>query len=113
MTKELTIATVKSKLNITDGSRDLLISDIYDNALVYMNLDELPDQLEPFVRAKVERVIAYEAQVGAGQALDVVSQTEGKCSWTFNVNENSSREAIYGFAAADFAQLRRFRKTRK
>lgn len=113
MVKELAISTVKSKLNITDSSRDLIIGDIYDNSVIYMNLDELPNALEPFIRNKVKRIIDYEAQVGEGQALDIASQTEGKCSWTFNISENSGREAIYGFSASDFAQLKRFRKVRK
>lgn len=113
MDKETTIAAVKLALGIQDSSRDQLISDIYTNAITYMNLDELPDALEPFVRAKVKRVMDYEAQVGEGLAVDVTAQTEGKCSWTFATDENNCRDAIYGFGASDFSQLRRFRKTRK
>jgi len=113
MDKTTTISSVKLALSITDSSRDQLISDVYVNAITYMNLDELPDALEPFVRAKVKRVMDYEAQVGEGLAVDVAAQTEGKCSWTFSTDENNSRDAIYGFGTSDFSQMKRFRKTRK
>lgn len=108
-----TIETVKTRLNITDSSRDLLINDICVNALNYMNLDELPDALEPLIRGKVQRIINYEAEFGSVTSLDVVSQTEGKCSWTYNINDNNSRDSVYGFSGTDFRQLRLFRKTRR
>lgn len=113
MDLQTTIMAVRVALAITDSGRDQLISDIYTNAITYMNLDTLPDALEPFVRAKVKRVMDYEAQVGEGLAVDVTAQTEGKCSWTFATDENNCRDAIYGFGTSDFSQLRRFRKTRK
>lgn len=107
------IELVKNRLNITDSSKDLLINDICVNALNYMNLFELPDELEPFIRGKVQRVLNYEAEFGSVTSLDVVSQTEGKCSWTYNIDDNNNRDSVYGFSSSDFAALRRFRRCRR
>lgn len=113
MDKTTTIYSVKEALGITDASRDLLIGDIWQNAVNYMNLLELPEELEGFVRGKVQSVIDYEKNFGAGNVLDVTSMTEGKCSWTYNINENNCRDSIYGFSGRDFSQLRRYRRTRR
>lgn len=113
MDKQRTIASVKVALGLADDTRDELIGDIWENAVTYMNLEELPLPLIPLIKSKVKRVIDYEAQVGSGNALDVTSQTEGKCSWTFSTDANNTRDAIYGFGPSEFSQLRRFRKTRK
>lgn len=113
MDKDTIIDVVKARLDIADTSRDLLISDIYDNAIGYMNLPELPNELEPLIRAKVQGIMNYEAQFGEGNMLDVTAQTEGKCSWTYNINGDNCREGIYGFTTRDFQQLKRYRVTRK
>lgn len=112
LTKEEVILKVKTALNITDTSRDILIGDMWQSVVNYLNTDGLPEQLEHLVRSKVKGIIDYEAQVGTGQMLDVTSQTEGKCSWTFNVSAEGNRNAIYGFSTADFRELANFRKVR-
>lgn len=118
MDKATTIATVKTNLNISGTDRDLLIGDIWQNTTDYINwFDDggnqvIPINLEPFVRAKTKGVIDYETAFGAGQVLDIASQTEGECSWTYNVSGTSSRDAIYGFSSSDFGKLNLFRKLR-
>lgn len=113
MDQTSTIILVKSELGITDTSRDLLIGDIWQNAVSYINATELPEELLPLIRNKVSGVISYEAEFGSGSVLDVTSQTEGKCSWTYNISGDSCREAVYGFSSADFKRLKMFRRTRK
>lgn len=118
MDKATTIATVKANLNITGTDRDLLIGDIWQNVVSYINWKDnegsyvMPDELEPLVRAKTKGVIDYETAFGSGNVIDVVSQTEGECSWTFNVSGASSRDSIYGFSNSDFGRLNMFRKLR-
>ena len=112
MDKATTIATVKTNLNITTTDRDLLIGDIWQNIVNYINWPGVPEELEPFVRAKVKGVIDYEAEFGEGQAVDVASITEGKCSWTYSISGNSSKDAIYGFSNSDFGKLNMFRRLR-
>lgn len=112
MDKDTTIQTVKTNLQLTDNTRDQLIGDIWQNTVNYINWEGVPEELEPFVRSKVKGVIDYEAQFGAGNVLDVVSQTEGKCSWTFNISGTSSIDSVYGFSKSDFGRLNTFRKLR-
>lgn len=106
-------AKIKSNLHIMDTSRDMLISDILQNILNYCNLAEIPEELETFICAKVKRVMDYEAEFGSGNTIDVVSQTEGNCSWTFSTDENNTIDSVYGFSKSDFSRLKLFRKTRK
>lgn len=118
MDKATTIATVKANLNITGTDRDLLIGDIWQNVVNYINWKNnegsyvMPEELEPLVRAKTKGVIDYETSFGTGQVLDVASQTEGECSWTYNVSGTSSRDSVYGFSTSDFGKLNAFRKLR-
>ncbi len=112
MDKATTIATVKANLNITGTDRDLLIGDIWQNTVNYINQEGVPEELEPFIRAKTKGVIDYETSFGTGQVLDVASQTEGECSWTYNVSGTSSRDSVYGFSTSDFGKLNAFRKLR-
>jgi len=118
MDKATTIATVKANLNITGTDRDLLIGDIWQNVVNYINWKNnegsyvMPEELEPLVRAKTKGVIDYEASFGSGNVLDVASQTEGECSWTFNISGASSRDSVYGFSNSDFGRLNMFRKLR-
>lgn len=79
----------------------------------YCNLDYIPTELEYFVVSKIQKIINFEAEFGKGRTIDVVSQTEGDCSWTYANDENNSIDSVYGFSKSDFSTLRRFRKTRK
>jgi hypothetical protein len=112
LTKEETITLVKTHLSISTNTRDQLISDIWQNAVNYLNTKGLPEELEPMVRTKVKGIIDYETQFGDGNVIDVTSQTEGKCSWTYALTADSSRNGIYNFNTSDFNQLNLFRKVR-
>ena len=64
MPNDKLIAKVKENLQIEDDSRDLIISDVIQDALNYCNLTELPGELEPYIRKKVKGIIDYEADNG-------------------------------------------------
>ena len=68
MTKTEMVDLVKKNLKIEDNSRDLSISDVINNVVIYCNLNEkhIPDQLEPFIRKKVSNMISYEDTNGYG-----------------------------------------------
>lgn len=106
------IAKVKTNLNITDNTKDLIISDVIQEALNYCNLAELPEALEPFIRKKVQTIITYEAENGTGSVFDVKSIHEGDTTTTYNVDQ-VSRETIYGLSEKDRVDLRQFRRLRK
>ena len=106
------INLVKTNLNIEDDEKDLFISDVIQDVLSYCNLNELPEELEPFVRKKVKDIINYEAENGSA-VFDVKSVREGDTSITYNVDDKSSRETIYGLSDRDKKVLQRFRRMRK
>lgn len=112
MTKEALIALVKTNLNISDSTRDLIISDVIQEVVNYCNLKELPGSLEPFIRKKVKTIINYEAENGAEAIFDVKSIKEGDTSITYDTVQ-VSRETIYGLSDKDKSVLRRFRRLRK
>ena len=111
-TEEL-IEKVKERLNITGTSRDLIISDIIQDAINYCNLIELPAELEPWIRKKVQGIINYEAENGTGSVFDITSIREGDTTKTYNVSKDYSRETIYGLSNQDKKTLRNFRRLRK
>lgn len=113
MSNEDLIALVKSNLFLFDETKDLIIADVIQDALNYCNLDELSEQAESYIRKKVQTIINYEAENGTGNVFDVKSVKEGDTAITFNVDENFSRETIYGLSSADKQFLQRFRRTRK
>lgn len=112
MTRDEMLAKVKDNLKITDGAKDLIISDIIQDTLNYCNLAELPESLEPFIRMKTRTVINYEKENGAETVFDVKSIKEGDTSITYNT-EQISRETIYGLSEKDKTGLRLFRRLRK
>lgn len=112
MSKEDMITLVKEHLNITDDSRDLTISDVIRDALNYCNLKELPEELEPYIRKKIQTIITYEAKNGTDSVFDVKSLKEGDTSVTYNT-ESVSKETVYGLSKQDKKSLQAFRRTRK
>lgn len=112
MTKETLITLVKTNLDISGDTKDLIISDVIQEVMNYCNLTELPEALEPFIRKKVKTIINYEAENGTDNVFDVKSIKEGDTSTTYNTDE-VSRETIYGLSDRDKVALRRFRRLRK
>ncbi len=104
---------IKTNLKIEDDSKDLIISDVIQEAKNYCNLKELPLELEPFIRKKVRTIIAYENENGENSVFDVKSIKEGDTSITYNVDENFNRDTIYGLSELDKKALRTFRRTRR
>lgn len=128
------ITKVKNKLSITDGSRDTTISDVTQEVVNFCNLTkypldvlaemdgitvdaeyakiEIPFELEPFIRKKVQGIINYEAENGTTSVFDVKSVKEGDTSITYNVDDKISKETVYGLSSKDKECLRRFRRLR-
>jgi len=107
------IAKVKENLQIDNDSRNLIISDVIQDAMNYCNLKELPEELELYIRKKVKGIIDYEAENGTDLVFDVKSIKEGDTSITYNVDEKTSKETIYGLSDRDKKTLQVFRRTRK
>lgn len=112
LTDEL-IALVKTNLAITDTTKDLIIKDAIQDALNYCNLTELPVEAESYIRKKVKSIINYEAENGTVSVFDIKTIKEGDTSITYNVDENTSKDTIYGLSDKDRANLKTFRRTRK
>ena len=113
MTTVELIALVKLNLDIMDESKDLLINDIVQEALNYCNLRELPIELEPFIRKKVTAITNYELENGTKAVFDIKSIKEGDTSITYNVDDKTSKETVYGLSQLDKKALQSFRRTRK
>ncbi len=107
------IQKIKDNLKITDDSKDLIISDVILEALNYCNLEELPAGLEPYIRKKVQGIINYELQNSTISVFDVKSIKEGDTSITYNVDDKTSRETIYGLSDRDKKVLKLFRRLRR
>lgn len=112
LTEEL-IASVKINLEIKDSTKDLIIKDTIQEALNHCNLKELPEELEPYIRKKVQNIINYEAENGTTSVFDVKSIKEGDTSITYNVDDKTSKETIYGLSDGDKKTLQQFRRLRK
>ena len=114
MTESEMVALVKKNLNIEDDARDLTISDTVLTVCNYCNLpaDQLPAELEPFIRKKVKGMIDYEAANGSGFNPEVASIKEGDGSITWAQTEGNTRASIYGINEADRQMLRRYRRLR-
>lgn len=113
MTTDELVAKVKENLNIAGDTKDLIISDVIQDAINYCNLKELPKEIEPYIRKKVKRIIDYEAENGTSSVFDVKTIKEGDTSITYNVDEKTSKETIYGLSDRDKKTLQTFRRTRK
>ena len=106
-------ALIKNHLKITDESQDINISDQIQNVVNYCNLgEELPLALEPFLRRKVKDIMTYETCAILGP-FDVKSKTAGDTSISFAVDENHSKETIYGLSESDKKALNVFRRLRR
>ena len=108
---ELT-ALVKTNLKITDTTKNLIISDLIQDALNYCNLTEVPVEAEPFIRKKVKGIINYEAENGTSSVFDIKQVSEGDTTTAYNVDSNNSKETVYGLSIKDKECLRRFRRLR-
>jgi len=106
------LALVKERLGIEDDSKDLIITDVIQEVLNYCNLNEPPEELEPFIRRKVKTILDYEDENGANAVFDVKSIKEGDTSITYNTDE-VSRETIYGLSDHDKRLLARYRRLRR
>ena len=113
MSNDEMIALVKTNLGLTDDTKDLIISDVIQNALNHCNLKELPAEAEPYIRRKTRTVINYEVENGTGAASDVKSIREGDTTITYNVDDSFSIETVYGLSPKDKQALQAFRRTRK
>ncbi|MDR7856307.1 hypothetical protein [Tissierella sp.] len=112
ITDEL-IAKVKINLKISDETKDLIIKDTIQEVMNYCNLTELPIELEPFIRKKVQSIINYEAENGTTSVFDVKSIKEGDTSITYNVDDKTSKDTIYGLSESNKKALQSFRRLRK
>lgn len=112
LTDEL-VALVKTNLKISDVTKDLIIKDVIQEAMNYCNLKELPIELEPFVRKKVQGIINYENENGTGSVFDIKSIKEGDTSITYNVDDKISKDTIYGLSKSNKVALQSFRRIRK
>lgn len=110
--KEL-LNKVKENLKIEDTSKNLIISDMIQDIKNYCNLKELSLDLEPFIRKKVKAIINYENENGDSAVFDIKSIKEGDTSITYNVDEKSSRDNIYGLSDKDKSALKLFRRVRR
>ena len=113
MLTEQLISKVKENLNITGVERNLTISDVIQEVINFCHLSELPIELEPFVRKKVQGIINYEAENGTTSVFDVKSIKEGDATTTYNVDEKTSKETIYGLSDRDKKTLQSFRRLRR
>lgn len=111
-TEEL-VNKVKENLDIRDTGKDLIITDVIQEAMNYCNLKELPVELEPFIRKKAQGIINYETENGAGSVFDVKSIKAGDTSITYNVDDKTSKETIYCLSDRDKKNLKLFRRLRK
>lgn len=112
LTDEL-ITLVKTNLNISDTTKNLIIKDAIQDALNYCNLTELPIEAELYIRKKVKSIMNYETENETGSVFDIKTIKEGDTSITYNVDESTSKDTIYGLSDKDKASLKAFRRTRK
>ncbi len=110
-TSEL-IEKVKERLKIEGTSKDILIEDVIQEAMNFCNLKELPIELEPFIRKKVQGIITYEAENGNKSVFDVVAIKSGDTNTQYNTDK-VSRETIYSLSDRDKITLRPFRRLRR
>ena len=108
MTAEEMIEKVKQHLKLNDNTRDLIISDVVIDVMNYCHILDLPENIEPFVRKKVQWIIEFEQSPGYAFPLGVKSIKDGDGS--INFDDSINKETIYGLSDKDKAYLRRFRK---
>lgn len=111
MTVDEVVTRVKDNLSLTEYDDE--IADLAVMILNYCNLTDFPTELLPLLKGKIRNLVAYEKEVGSDAVYDVVSQSEGDVSWSFNISEDNCKEAVYGLTAKDKSQLQAFRRTRR
>ena len=112
MTKLDLMNKVKDNLGILSGLNDLIISDTIIEVGEYCNITDFPDAIEPFVRKKVKTIMSYEKEGLCDSVFDVKSLREGDTTITYNVDDKTSKETIYGLSLNDKSALKRFRRLR-
>jgi hypothetical protein len=104
---------IKKHLKITDESQDMNITDRISDVVNYCNIGEdIPLTLEPFLRRKVKDVMIFETFAIPGP-FDVKSKTAGDTTTSYAVDENHSKETIYGLSESDKKVLNAFRRLRR
>ena len=112
MTKLELLNKVKDNLGILSGLNDLIISDVIIEVGEYCNIIDFPDAIEPFVRKKTKAIMSYEKEGLGDSAFDVKSLREGDTTITYNVDDKTSKDTIYGLSLNDKSALKRFRRLR-
>lgn len=111
MTKAEMVALVAGKLQSENTQH---VEDIVLMAAEYCNLeDDLPEGMEPIIRKKVKQILDYEANFGSDVAVDVKSVKSGDTSWTYNTDNGSARDVVYGFSKKELSDLARYRRLRR
>lgn len=108
MTKNKMVAFVKENLGLQDTSKDLLIADRIQDVCSYCNLKEIPEELEPFIRRKVEQILLVERSPANATLYGVTSMKEGDSSITFDNKMDYS--SLYGLTEQEKKNLRPYRK---
>lgn len=114
MDKKTMIELVKENLRLMTEDHDLLISDMVQEVCGYCNipLDNIPEELEPFIRKKVKGILDYETVNGTEYHPEVASIKEGDGSITWAQTDGNTKTSIYGLSDSDKKNLRRFRRLR-
>lgn len=114
MTSMEMMERVRDNLRLDTADFDLRISDVIHDVCDYCNLNMqcIPDILEPVIRKKVKGIIDYEAANGTGYRPEVASIKDGDGSITWAQTEGNTKVSIYGLSDSDKAALRRHRRLR-
>lgn len=108
MTKKEMLLLIKQNLKIEGSTKDLVINDMIATVCIYCNRKNPIEEMEPFIRRKVEDIIQFEQSPGYTFPLGVKSIKDGDGSITFD--DSINKETIYGLSDKDKVYLRRFRK---
>lgn len=114
MSKDEMLDTVKMNLRLKTEDHDLMISDMIQLVCGYCSipLDDIPEELEPFIRRKAKGIMDYEVVRGPGFNPEVASIKEGDGSITWAQTDGNTKASIYGLNESDKQALRRFRRLR-
>lgn len=114
MDKKTMIGLVKENLRLMTEDHDLLISDMIQEVCSYCNipLDNIPEELESFIRKKVKGILDYELFKGPGFQPEVASIKEGDGSITWAQTDGNTKASIFGLNDSDKKELRRYRRLR-
>lgn len=112
MTADGMAEKVKRNLRLDTDDHDLKILDVIQDVCDYCSLplECLPDGLEPFVRGKVQGIIAFELENGDGYQPEVSSISEGETSVSFVQNGENTKEYVCRLNEADRSRLNRYRR---